>query len=181
VSVSFSTAQLHIIYDLRILFVIASDEDKELFITVDNEMELFIDGERHKISDDPSAKDWMQTKKVTLPAKARVIAVKATDRGLQAGLLASVTGDSLLSDKTWKVSTTEVDGWTSPDFDDSQWQPVTEIGPHGMNPWKTRSMISPKATWIWSATTYYADYNAHVVYFRYRISTRLNTLIHQIM
>ena len=74
--------------------------------------------------------------------------------------------------------TVEINGWTSPDFDDSQWQPVKEIGKHGMDPWKTLSMISPKAMWIWSTTTYYEDTNAHVVYFRYRISTR--PLIHQI-
>lgn len=142
--------------------------ERELFITVDNEMELFIDGVPNTINKDPSAKDWTVTKRVKLPAGSRVIAVKATNRGLQAGLLASVTDDALLSDKSWKVSTVEANEWASPDTDDSKWEPATELGQHGMEPWKTRSIISRNAKWIWSKDT-----RATVVYFRYRISEYL--------
>jgi hypothetical protein len=129
-------------------------------------MELFIDGVPNPVNDDPTAKDWTVTKRVKLPAASRVIAVKATDRGLWAGLLASVTGDTLLSDASWKVSTVAPVGWTSPDFDDSQWEQATELGRHGMDPWKPRNQISTNAKWIWTKTTYYSDTNAHIVYFR---------------
>ena len=86
-----------------------------------------------------------------------------------AGLLASVTGDRLLTDGTWKVSTVEAADWTKPEFNDNDWEQATVVGQHGMDPWKTRNLISTKAQWIWTKTTYYQDMNAHVVYFRYRI------------
>jgi len=158
---------------------LSSDVDRELLITVDNEMELYIDGVPNPINDDPSAKDWKVTKRVNVPAGSRVIAVKATDKGLWAGLLASVTDDSLLSDGTWKVSTVESDGWTTPEFDDSNWEPATVLGQHGMEPWKTRNLISSNAKWIWTATSYYKDMGSHVVYFRYRIGMSLALEIEQ--
>jgi len=136
-------------------------------------MELYIDGVPNPINDDPSAKDWTVTKRVNVPAGSRVIAIKATDKGLSAGLLASMADESLLSDGTWKVSTVESDDWTKPEFDDSKWEQATELGQHGMEPWKTRNLISSKAKWIWTSTSYYKDMGSHVVYFRYRIGTSL--------
>jgi hypothetical protein len=130
-------------------------------------MELYIDGVANPINSDPSATDWSRTKRAFLPFASRVIAVKATDTGVKAGLLASATNDSLLSDGTWKVSTVAYDGWMMPDFDDSNWEQATEIGPNGMNPWKMRNPISPKAKWIWTQKSIYSATSDHVVYFRY--------------
>ena len=147
-----------------------TDADKELSITVDNEMELYIDGVPNPINSDPSAKDWTVTKRILMPVRSRVIAVKATDKGLWAGLLASASDDSLLSDGTWKVSTVASDGWTKPEFDDSNWEQATELGQHGMEPWKARDLISSKAKWIWAKKSHYEDMGDHVVYFRYHIT-----------
>jgi hypothetical protein len=156
----------------EIIYLFANlDDDHELSITVDNQMELYIDGEPNPINQDPSAKDWRVVKTVKLPRGSRVIAVKATDVGLWAGLLASVTGEKLLSDRSWKVSTVESADWMKPEFDDSQWETATELGPNGMNPWKAKEKISNNAKWIWTTTSYYKDMNAHVVYFRVRLGS----------
>ena len=41
----------------------------------------------------------------------------------------------LISDASWKGTTTEQPGWEKPGFDDSSWQPVVVLGQMGAEPW----------------------------------------------
>ena len=149
-----------------------ADVDRQLFITADNELQVYIDGVDSEINTLSTTTDWQQTKVAKLPRRSRVIAVKVTDRGVAAGLLASVTGDYLLTDENWVVSDTLVDGWNKPEFDDSKWTKATTEGNHGVQPWGTRPQISSNAKWIWNKdTTKQATTTTTTLYFRIRLGT----------
>jgi len=147
------------------------DVDRQLFITADNEVLLYIDGVESEINRLGTAKDWTQTKVAKLPRGSRVIAVKVTDSGVAAGLLASATEDYLVTDENWLCSDVEVAGWNQPNFDDSKWVKATNEGTHGVAPWGTRPQISKNAKWIWNKDTK-ADTASNikrVLFFRIRL------------
>jgi len=146
------------------------DVDRQLFITADNTLQLYIDGVDSEINTLSTSADWTQTKVAKLPRRSRVIAVKVTDTGVAAGLLASATGDYLLTDENWLVSDTLVDGWNKPNFDDSKWTKATPQGNHGVQPWGTRPQISSNAKWIWNKdTTKQSTSGTTTLYFRIRL------------
>jgi hypothetical protein len=89
--------------------------------------------------------------------------VKATNLGKNPGLLASITGDRLVSDGTWKVFvSTPSNDWTSVSYNDNQWTNARVKAANGGAPWNVKiDKISNNAKWIWSAS----DANT-VVYFR---------------
>jgi len=68
------------------------------------------------------------------------------------GILASVDGDKLVTDKSWKCTTQLVNGWTSIVFDDNSWSDAVIAGTntasdiHGNLP-----QIHSSASWIWTA------------------------------
>ena len=45
------------------------------------------------------------------------------------------TTDEVVTDRTWRFSSTEQPGWLTPGFDDSQWEAATEIGRPPVGPW----------------------------------------------
>jgi hypothetical protein len=69
-----------------------------------------------------------------------------------AGILASVDGDKLVTDKSWKCTTApQVDGWTSSTFNDNSWPDAVISGTntasdiHGILP-----QVHSSANWIWT-------------------------------
>jgi hypothetical protein len=117
-----------------------------LRITVDNVLlALFIDGVRVRQSKLRNAARWTTADVIRIPATTRVIAVSARDRGVVAGILAEVSGDGLVTDKSWKCTTRAYSNWMKPNYDDTRW-PAAIQGRR----WKI-SAISSKAKWIWTA------------------------------
>ncbi len=136
-----------------------------LIISTDNADEVYLNGKLLG-----SSNDWFQasTYGVGLQAGINVIAVNGMDAGGVAALIAELTwsGNVVVSDGSWKVSTVEEPGWQDMGFDDSLWSLATEYGAYGVGPWLKRVSGFPdtsSANWIWSS-----DNNANnTVYFRY--------------
>jgi hypothetical protein len=137
-----------------------------LSITAQDEVEVYFDDQPQDVNRDPIAKKWESVKVVRIPNGARVLAVKATNYGKNPGLLASVTGDRLLTDSTWKLTTSKpTNDWTSVAFNDAHWKYATVKAIHGGAPWNRKiDKISNNAYWIWADTDEYME-----VYFRIRL------------
>ncbi len=147
--------------------------DATLRITVDNVLEaLHVNG--HAVAVDPAtAVDWTQTSThvLALQPGRNVIAVKAVDQGVIAGLLAELTvGCSVLdSSEAWRVHHDAPEGWEQPDFDDSSWKPASVYGDHPGGVWGTRvqGMDGSTATWIWNEVNTLHGEIEPTVYFRF--------------
>eukprot|EP00091_Calanus_sinicus_P001382 TRINITY_DN1136_c0_g1_i5.p1 TRINITY_DN1136_c0_g1~~TRINITY_DN1136_c0_g1_i5.p1 ORF type:complete len:243 (-),score=70.14 TRINITY_DN1136_c0_g1_i5:111-794(-) len=115
--------------------------------TCDNKMVLYVDGIQVVSEND---NDWRKTSSILLPAGTRSVALSCQDVGQQEGFIAS-TGDGEITDSSWKCSS-EVppSGWELADYDDTMWTDAEVLGPHGMNPWGMRPVISELAKWIWA-------------------------------
>ena len=76
--------------------------------------------------------------KPQLQAGTNVIAVRAANASVgPSGLLAKlVLGDqTIITDTSWKTSTTSPDGWNTAAYDDSAWPNAFVIGTYGDGPW----------------------------------------------
>ena len=122
----------------------------DLHITCDNDCKLFVDGVKQAASAAELA-DWTKTTTITIEQGARVLAVEAEDRGVIAGILASMD-DGTTSDASWKCSRVSQTGWKSASFEeDGGWKAATEIGQNGVSPWNVRPRIDGSAKWIWTS------------------------------
>jgi hypothetical protein len=100
-----------------------TDDDLYLYITAQDQVEIYFDNQPQDINKDDIAKKWQSVKVVKIPRGTRVLSVKATNLGKNPGLLASITGDRLLSDSNWKVlGSTPSNDWTSVSYNDNQWK-----------------------------------------------------------
>ena len=54
------------------------------------------------------------------------------------------TFDAYASNDSWKLSETEVEGWTNVDFDDSSWKNATDVGAITVSPWKNVEVDTSK-------------------------------------
>ena len=114
----------------------------EVEITADDEYELFINGQSIG-----HGNKWQQLDrydiKPLLTDGPNVIAVAATNRGGQAGLVAHVKVEmqnlpavELATDKQWLTSSSEAYGWNRVKFDAAAWKPAHVYGPLGTTaPW----------------------------------------------
>ena len=144
-------------------------EEAAIVISTDNAEEVYFNGVLLGKSN-----DWKNANsyKVTLQPGKNVLAVKGMDHGGIAALLAEISqgGNIIVSDTSWKVSTTGHAGWEKVGFDDSNWAAATAYGPYGMSPWGKQVAGFPSnsaAQWIWSA-----NWNADdTVYFRYTLTS----------
>ena len=108
-------------------------------------MKVYVDGELYN---DANMNDWQKPSTIALMSDTKVVAIECEDVGSQEGILAS-TNDGMLTDGSWKCSPEAVDGWTSPEFDDSAWAAPKQLGLNGMAPWGNVPGISKDAQWIW--------------------------------
>ena len=104
----------------------AAPPSATLRITVDNLLEaLYVNGQPVPV-DPESAGDWMLTSTVGLVLRPgeNVLAIKAVDHGVIAGLLAELRVDDsvLVSGEAWRVHHAAPEGWEQP------WS-VTEASP----------------------------------------------------
>ncbi|MDF1755956.1 MAG: c-type cytochrome [Verrucomicrobiales bacterium] len=112
-----------------------------LYLTCDNRATVTLDGKK-KLG---NIQDWMYPLITTLkigPGE-HTLAVEGNNNGGIAALMCVIEYDhngekhQILSDGTWKVAPKAVDGWTSPEFDDSNWKAeIAVLGKLGGGPWK---------------------------------------------
>lgn len=79
-------------------------------------------------------------------------------------------GESLVipTDEQWKVSDKEVEGWNTPQFDDSNWVNAKNLGPVGIRPWGKVRTAEPRqlsARWLRKEFTLDKKVNRAVVYY----------------
>lgn len=115
-------------------------------------MEIYFDNQPHEINKDPKAKNWRETKIAKIPKGTRVLGIKATNRGVNPGLIASVTGNRLFTDHTWKFTTsTPSKDWAAVSYDAKTWKNARVLARHGREPRNVKiEHISDSAYWIWS-------------------------------
>ena len=115
----------------------------QLAVTADNVIDVYHEGQVVL-----SNGNWGRTSTVNL-ANPCVLAFKATDTGLDEGILAS-TSTGVVTDGTWRCSAALEPNWHTYAFDDSAWPQARVVGQHGVVPWGNRPQISASAKWIWA-------------------------------
>jgi hypothetical protein len=148
---------------LRVTF--GTPQAATAIVTSDNGYDLYFNGVYRG-----SGSDWTQSQSYSLPVKTckNVLAIRATDAGGIAGLLAEIRLNGLrlgTNAMLWKVSLSAPANWTDPNFDDSSWAYATDYGAYGVWPWFNNVVGMPLDTpghWIWSSNNDLHD----VVYVR---------------
>ena len=97
------------------------------------------------------------------PSRANVVAIEAgntqnqagRDRGTVADVRFTVDGaaQTVISDASWRATSTLTAGWHLPGFDDSAWPAAVSLGAVGIPPWgAVFSTLAPGsvAEWIWT-------------------------------
>ncbi|MCX6879803.1 MAG: Ig-like domain-containing protein [Verrucomicrobia bacterium] len=146
-----------------------SGQAATIIVSCDNGYELYANGGLVG-----SGSNWNQAGQhqgVALATGKNVIAIKGTDAGGIAGLLAEIVnaGQRLVTGTGWKVSTGPPSNWKDLSYDDSGWASATDYGAYGISPWYTNVSGMPGDTaahWIWSSNND-AD---NAVYFRYSLA-----------
>ena len=136
-----------------------------LTLSADNVSEVYVNGVLVG-----STNNWKVTGVFSVPLQPgpNVVAVKATDLGGAAGLLAELgwDGQTAVTDSGWKVSATAPSGWEGLGFDDSAWANATPYGVYGVAPWYQNVSGFPTnslAQWIWASD----NQNVNQAYFRF--------------
>lgn len=131
-----------------------------LEVAADDQFQLYVNGTLV----DATPRPWTAPQRYAVmlfrhPSRRNVIAIQGRnslntdghDRGVLADLtvMSSSGTQHVLTDATWRISTSQVDQWFSIGFDDSSWPTATDEGPHGEPPWGALFGTS-SAHWIWS-------------------------------
>ena len=123
-----------------------------IFMTCDNEFDLYINGKKIGKGD-----TWTTTYKfITTIKQGDVIAIDGVDKGGPAAFI-GIFGDKLTKANDWRCSTKETAGWTNNNFDDSSWSKATSYGKNtDNNIWKSvgrgqRPNIPAEAEWLWTS------------------------------
>lgn len=143
-----------------------TEDNLYLYITAQDQVEIYFDNQPQDINKDDISKKWQSVKVVKIPRGTSVLGVKATNLGTNPGLLASITGDRLVTDATWKfVTSAPADNWAAKSYNDVQWSKARVKASNGGAPWNVKfDKISDKASWIWADSD-----NYRVVYFRVQL------------
>jgi hypothetical protein len=139
--------------DVVYIRVSIESQNATALVTCDNGYDFYFNGIYRG-----SGSNWSQAQTYSLPVQTgrNILAIKCTDAGSIAGLLAEikVNGLRLGSGATWKVSRTAPANWADASFNDSSWTNATEWGAYGDWPWYTNVIGMPTDTparWIWSS------------------------------
>ncbi|WP_028596556.1 discoidin domain-containing protein [Paenibacillus assamensis] len=143
--------------------------EPSITLTADDEFEVYHNGVRIG-----AGTNWKQAG--TFPLKVtqgkNVIAVKAKDHGIYAGLLAEINAgpdDIFTTDFNWKSTSNFAEGWHLRDFNDTAWQRAKDFGSYGITPWDKYVVGMPADTaakWIWPGDTNYST-PVKEAYFRF--------------
>lgn len=120
--------------------------------------DLFIDGVKQNLR---FANNWTVADNVSLSPTNRLIAIMAVDSSEQcAGIIASVTGDFLVTDSSWRCSPNGEINWQDLGWPDDGWDPAFVMGSNFNVTSPTRCgdvltgipEISEDANWLWNST-----------------------------
>ena len=131
------------IYLRKTFKVPAKFDSAKLYSTCDNGADVYLNGK--KIG---TAPDWGQpiinwdAAKLLKAGQVNTIAVRAHNRGGAAAFILKLEivtpggKTAVISDSSWKLSTTKADGWQQAAFDDSAWdEKLRLLGEIGKAPW----------------------------------------------
>ncbi|MEV4132530.1 family 78 glycoside hydrolase catalytic domain [Dactylosporangium sp. NPDC049742] len=120
-----------------------------LVVTGDDTADVWVNGVQ--VSTSPRVyQSWQQASAVDirsrLVAGTNTIAI-ASENTTQspAGMIAKLTGASLVTDASWKASTTAPAGWNAGGFNDSSWPAARAVATYGTGPWASNVSIAKAA------------------------------------
>ena len=128
-----------------------SPQKFNIFMTCDNEFDLYVNGEKVGKGD-----TWTTTYEFnTVVNTGDVIAIDGVDKGGPAGFIGVFNG-RITKPADWKCSTQKSDNWNKNKFDDSKWSLATSYGKNNQqNVWMSvgrgsRPNIPNDAEWLWT-------------------------------
>jgi archaellum component FlaC len=128
-----------------------SPQKFNIFMTCDNEFDLYVNGEKVGKGD-----TWTTTYEFnTVVNTGDVIAIDGVDKGGPAGFIGVFNG-KITKPADWKCSTQKSDNWNKNKFDDSKWSLATSYGKNNQqNVWMSvgrgaRPNIPNDAEWLWT-------------------------------
>jgi alpha-L-rhamnosidase len=129
----------------------AKPEIARLILTVDDQFTLFVNGKQ--IDHFAAMEGWKQPKRYDLLPQLQsgenVVAVTGKNIESLAGVCAKIViqypgkqPQAIVSDRHWKASAKQADGWTGAGFNDSTWQSAFEIADFGQGVWGNQVSVS---------------------------------------
>lgn len=125
---------------------------------------------------------------IELQPDSQLIAVTAIDTtGTCAGILASTTNDSLVTNPTWKCTTDPPPHWYTLGFDDTAWSDAYAIGPNHNVTWPADcsnnalqgiDSISANAFWIWTPSILETPFYDYIIHCRAYLRTLIQFIHH---
>ena len=138
------TSLIQTVYFRKTLFLKKTPKTAALYLSVDDNFFLHVNGYRSGMSrDEVFTSRWMGVRRFTLDKKlhrgSNLIAVEGFNSSGAAGLIARVEVDGApvaVSDSSWLVAEGQcAESWSKPTFDDSKWSRATEVAPYGGGVW----------------------------------------------
>lgn len=149
------------IYARKTVRLSAAPAEASALVLCDNSFELFVNGHKAGSGNDYS-KPFMIDMKPWLKRGDNVIAIHAINHApdnsipppgktipgtenpaglflyarVRAGRGARETVMDFVTDKSWKLAGTNIDGWEKPGFEPAGWQAASELGTIGIPPWR---------------------------------------------
>jgi len=133
-----------------------STANSRLAIVVDNSYKAWLNGAL--LNENPSSfanpTDFFD---LNLQPGSHVLAIEGIDAGGPAAVIAALTrgSSSLITSRSWKISTEEAEGWQGIDFNDSSWEYARE---YDSGTWDIAlnwdNFLVPTAKWIWNDNLY---------------------------
>ena len=87
---------------------------------------IYFDGKQ--VNNNPKENEYNQVIITPIPSETKVIAVSITNLVDEAGFRAAFSDNSVVSDGSWKCSSTFAYDWQNVDFDDSLWPAAATTG-----------------------------------------------------
>lgn len=82
----------------------------------------------------------------------QIIAVRGrSNLGSVAGIIASSTDDSIVTDSTWKCTNVEEDGWMDIDYNDAAWPTAVPVEEKDLKMYDRDKKFGSRAKHIWTA------------------------------
>ena len=81
-----------------------------------------------QVNSNPKENEWNQAIITPIQSKTQVIAVSITNIAGAAGFKAALSDSSVVTDGSWKCSSTFTNGWQNVGFDDSLWPAAATTG-----------------------------------------------------
>lgn len=122
---------------------------KSIHITIITEGTIYIDGE---ININLPDAEGGTIGEIFIDSVIQIIAVKgSTNLGSVAGIIASSTDDSIVTDSTWKCTNVEEEGWMDIDYNDAAWPTAVPVEETDLKMYGRDKKFGSRAKHIWTA------------------------------